>query len=96
MMLRLIECKPVVRSNMPYGWELDTDGPRPVPEEQWVISYARKMREFGYTFREIAQQLIKDGHWTREGERWRAGDIVELLDQADETLWARWRKRKAR
>lgn len=82
------------RSFMPFGWSMDEFGPRPVAGEQWVLTYARKMREFGYTYKEISQQLNRDGHLARNDEKWRAGDIVELLDLKDELLWVRWRKRK--
>ena len=98
MHLRLIENKPAQpnasRAQMPFGWEMDGCGPKPVAEEQWVLLYARKMKEFGYTYKEIAQRLNYDSHAPRTEERWRAGDIVELLDHHDELLWLRWKKRK--
>lgn len=98
MHLRLIESKNnqpnTYRSQMPYGWEMDSHGPKPVAEEQWILAYARKMREFGFTYKEIAQRLNHDGHKSRSEERWRAGEIVELLDHHDDLLWLRWRKRK--
>jgi hypothetical protein len=98
MHLRLVENKNTNtnnnRSQMQYGWEMDQLGPKPVADEQWVLAYARKMKEFGYTYKEIAQRLNHDGHPNRFEERWRAGDIVELLDHHDDLLWLRWRKRK--
>jgi hypothetical protein len=98
MHLRLVENKgPITqtKNQMPYGWEMDQFGPRPVAEEQWVLAYARKMKEFGFTYKEIASRLNHDTPSTnRDHERWRAGDMIELLDQHDDLLWLRWRKRK--
>jgi hypothetical protein len=94
--MRVIAKKQGIRAGMPYGWELDEYGPRPVPEEQWVLTYIHKLRAFGYSLREIANQIARDGLWNREGERFRAGDIVHLLAQNDDLLWIRWKKRAER
>jgi hypothetical protein len=79
---------------MPYGWDHDGISPKPVPNEQCVLMIIRKARAFGDSYREIAHALNEDGYRTREGEKFRAGDIVHLAGLADEVYWKRYGKRK--
>lgn len=65
----------------PYGWQA-TGGwaLEPVPDEQAVISRARKLRATGATLRQVAELLNADGVPTkRDGGRWHAATVSRML-----------------
>jgi hypothetical protein len=81
----------------PYGWRWVPDGAGgqllyPEAGEQRVLRYARQLRAFGYTLREIEAQLERDGHAPAEGQRWRATELLALIERDDAALWERFHR----
>jgi hypothetical protein len=67
----------------PYGWRWDDRGQQlqPDPAERRALRYIQKLRAFGYTLQELADQLERDGLPPRQGGRWRKGELFDLLDR---------------
>lgn len=70
--------------NMPFGWEIDTDGVALVenPKEQHVIAIIRELRTAGYSLRAIAEELNRQGHRTRRGSAWRHQYVAGVVKAA--------------
>lgn len=68
---------------IPYGWTVDADGKTlsPNPKEQEAISLIRDLREKGYSYRAICQELGKEGH-TPAGKAWHPQTVSNILRKA--------------
>jgi DNA invertase Pin-like site-specific DNA recombinase len=66
---------------VPYGWTLDADGVRLVPNdaEQSVIREARELRAAGLSLRKVGAELAARGFLPRSGSRWAATQVKRLL-----------------
>lgn len=69
---------------IPFGFRLAADRVHleANPEEQDVLSRVRELREAGYTLREIAAELNRQGFTTRKGSAWRHEYVAGLLRAA--------------
>lgn len=66
--------------NLPFGYSLNPDG-RSLdvnPAEQEVLSLLRELRTAGYSLREIADELNRQGFKTRRGSAWRHQYVASL------------------
>jgi DNA invertase Pin-like site-specific DNA recombinase len=71
--------------DVPYGFDLDTDGIHLVPnmEEQKVIKLAQKLIAQGLTLREVCRKLERGGHSTKRGlKRWHPQTVKTLLNRS--------------
>ncbi len=68
----------------PYGWRLAADGVglEVAPREQRVIADAQQARSEGLSYREVALQLDRFGHRTREGRFFSVSSVHRLLQRA--------------
>jgi len=66
--------------NLPFGYELGPDGQKlePCAAEQSVLSLLAELREAGYSLREIAAELNRQGFTTRRGSAWRHQYVAAL------------------
>lgn len=66
--------------NVPFGFSLNADGRTldPNPDEQEVLSILRELRTAGYSLREIAAELNRQGFTTRRGTAWRHQYVASL------------------
>lgn len=66
--------------NVPFGYQLNPDGKRldPSPMEQEVLSILTELRKAGYSLREIAAELNRQGFTTRRGTAWRHQYVAAL------------------
>ena len=69
---------------VPFGCQLAMDGVTLVPnhEEQRVLGLLREMRHAGWTFREIADELNRQGLSTRRGSPWQLRTVHHLISAA--------------
>jgi len=69
---------------VPYGYQVAENGKTLVKEaqEQSILADIRQLRATGYTLREIAEQLNRDGVLTRRGSQWKHQYIHNLLRAA--------------
>lgn len=66
--------------NLPFGYSLNPDGRSldPNPAEQEVLSILAELRRAGYSLREIAAELNRQGFTTRRGTAWRHQYVASL------------------
>lgn len=65
----------------PYGFKLEGDGFKEVPEEQRVISRLKRLRAKGKSYREIASILNREGIPAKRGGKWNPSSIWYILDR---------------
>lgn len=70
--------------NIAFGFRLAQDGERlePDPTEQAIITQIRDLRTSGYSLREIAAELNRQGHVTRRGSAWRHEYVAGITKAA--------------
>ena len=68
--------------NLPYGYSLNADGQKleKCEAEQAVLSILRELRAAGYSLREIAAELNRQGFTTRRGSAWRFDYVRSLVN----------------
>ncbi len=66
--------------NLPFGYQLGADGQTldVNTDEQRVIGLLRELRTAGYTLRQIADELNRQGFTTRRGTAWRHQYVAAL------------------
>ena len=66
--------------NLPFGYSLNVDGRTldPNPSEAAVLSILRELRAAGYSLRQIAEELNRQGFRTRRGTAWRHQYVAAL------------------
>jgi site-specific DNA recombinase len=66
---------------VPYGFSLAADGTTllPLPEEQAVIAEARRLHAAGVSFRGIAAELARAGHYARSGKPFEAKQVWRMV-----------------
>lgn len=66
--------------NLPYGYSLNPDGRtlEANPAEAAVLSIMRELRAAGYSQREVAAELNRQGFRTRRGSAWRHQYVASL------------------
>lgn len=70
--------------NIPFGYRLAKDG-RQLEEdaaEQNILGRMRRMKADGYTTRQIAEELNRQGYVTRRGTAWRFQYVAQALREA--------------
>lgn len=69
---------------VPFGFRVSADGCHleENPEEQTVIGKIRELRQAGYTFRQIADELNRQGYTTRRRSAWRHQYVADLVAAA--------------
>ena len=70
--------------NIPFGFHLAADGVHleENPQEQEILARIAELRSAGYTLREIAEELNRQGFTTRKGSAWRHEYVANLLKAA--------------
>lgn len=71
-----------VYNHVPYGFQRDADTLVPDAQEQAIISRVKLCRENGWTLRKIADALNEQGVPTKNGGRWQAQTINNLLQNS--------------
>jgi DNA invertase Pin-like site-specific DNA recombinase len=71
-----------VYSATPYGYSREGDALLPLPEEQAVINQIRLYRANGWTLRRIADALNADAVPTKQGSRWFAQTVSDVLNNS--------------
>lgn len=74
-----------ISRRIPYGYDLAPDGVALTenPSEQRVLARIASLRESGYTFQSIADELAREGILTKEGSnQWKPGTIHKILKRA--------------
>lgn len=66
---------------VPFGYQLAADGRtlKPNAAEQRVLSIVAECRAAGFTLRQIADELNRQGYFTRRGSSWRHQYVAGLL-----------------
>jgi len=69
---------------VPFGYRVAPDGVmlEAEPAEQKALAVLRELRSKGYTLREIADELTRQGYTTRRGSAWRHQGVANLLRAA--------------
>lgn len=69
---------------IPFGFRMAADGLHleADPEEQGALSRIRELKAAGYTTRQIADELNRQGYNTRRGTAWRFQYVAEVLRAA--------------
>lgn len=69
---------------VPFGYQLSPDGVTLIPnlDEQRAARILAELREAGYTLREIADELNRQGFRTRRGSEWQIRTVHHLLSAA--------------
>lgn len=68
-----------VYNHVPYGFVRDGDSLVPLEEEQAVVGRIRALRINGWPFRRIAEALNGDGVPAKQGGRWFAQTVKDIL-----------------
>jgi site-specific DNA recombinase len=70
--------------NIAFGYQISADKKQLEPNaaEQDVLARVRELREGGYTLREIAEELNRQGYTTRRGSAWRHEYVNGILKVA--------------
>ncbi len=65
---------------VPFGFHLGADGVHLEPDagEQEILGRVRELRDTGYTLREVAAELNRQGYRTRRGAPWRHQYVAAL------------------
>lgn len=71
-----------VYNHVPYGFTRDGDALVPFAEEQTVVGYIRLSRANGWTLRRIAEALNTQAVPTKQGGRWFAQSVKDVLDNS--------------
>jgi len=66
--------------NLPFGFQLNDDGRKldPNPAEQEVLVILGELRSAGYSLRQVAAELNRQGFTTRRGTAWRHQYVAAL------------------
>jgi len=69
---------------IPFGFRLATEGAllEEDPAEQRILGFMRQLKTMGFTTRQIATELNRQGYATRRGTEWRFQYVAELLKAA--------------
>jgi DNA invertase Pin-like site-specific DNA recombinase len=69
---------------VPFGLTLDDDGIHLVedPTEQEIISRIHALKAKGHSFRQIAEELNRDGYRTKTGKGWTHKQVARLWKEA--------------
>jgi DNA invertase Pin-like site-specific DNA recombinase len=69
--------------NIAFGYQAGVAGRLEVnPHEQEIMGRVKELREGGYTLREIASELNRQGYTTRRGSAWRHEYVAGILKAA--------------
>jgi DNA invertase Pin-like site-specific DNA recombinase len=69
---------------IPFGYRVAADGLHldPDPAEQAILCRMRELKAAGYTTRQVADELNRQGYTTRRGTAWRFQYVAEALRAA--------------
>lgn len=70
---------------IPYGWRKLKGKLTPYRKEQEVIERIKRARERGLSLREISRRLNESGIATKEGGRWHAKSLSQILNRLKRT-----------
>jgi site-specific DNA recombinase len=82
--VRSLGAEIVREGTLPFGFRLAADGVHleENPQEQEILARIQESRAAGYTLREIAAELNRQGYFTRKGSAWRHEYVANILKAA--------------
>ena len=68
-----------INGRPPFGYQWDNGTLVKHPTEYPILSAMKELRDAGYTYAQVADQLTADGILTKRGKKWNTGTIYKIL-----------------